>query len=94
MLDECMVLGQLSMRELFWPTIMRSLGASLSALAVLFSTEAVEATTSLAFVGNSYTFFNDLPTMFATLAALLPMPVNVTHRQATPEASRVRVLRA
>ena len=43
----------------------------------------------VAFIGNSYTFFNDLPTMFATLAALLPSPINVTHLQATPGGSSI-----
>tara|TARA_B110001452_G_C15147790_1_gene399547 strand:- start:168 stop:1007 length:840 start_codon:yes stop_codon:yes gene_type:complete len=41
----------------------------------------------VAWIGNSYTFFNDLPTMLATLAALAPTPINVSHLQVTPGGS-------
>ena len=38
----------------------------------------------VAWVGNSYTYFNDLPKMLATLAALAPEPIQVTHEEVTP----------
>jgi hypothetical protein len=41
----------------------------------------------VAFVGNSYTFFNDLPTVFASVSAALPNPVHIVHNQSTPGGS-------
>jgi len=38
----------------------------------------------VAFVGNSYTYFNDLPTVLATLAALTPARIDLRHSQVTP----------
>ena len=41
----------------------------------------------VAFVGNSYTYYNELPTMLATLAALTPARVNMHHASVTPGGS-------
>ena len=41
----------------------------------------------VAFVGNSYTYFNDLPTVLATLAALTPARIDLHHKQVTPGGS-------
>ena len=39
----------------------------------------------VAFVGNSYTYFNALPTVLATLAALTPARVKLRHDSVTPD---------
>ena len=39
----------------------------------------------VAFVGNSYTYFNGLPTVLATLAALTPARVKLGHASVTPD---------
>ena len=41
----------------------------------------------VAFVGNSYTYYNELPTMLATLASLTPARVNMHHASVTPGGS-------
>ena len=41
----------------------------------------------VAFVGNSLTYFNDLPSMFANVSAALPSPVAINHSQSTPGGS-------
>lgn len=41
----------------------------------------------VAFVGNSYTYFNDLPSMFASLSA--SAGINITHSQVTPGGSSI-----
>jgi hypothetical protein len=41
----------------------------------------------VAFLGNSYTYFNELPTVLATLAALTPAGVKLHHASVTPGGS-------
>ena len=43
----------------------------------------------VAFVGNSYTYFNDLPGTFTNLSAALHTPVVVEHQQVTPPGSSI-----
>ena len=41
----------------------------------------------VAFLGNSYTYFNELPTVLATLAALTPARIKLHHASVTPGGS-------
>lgn len=41
----------------------------------------------VAWIGNSYTFFNDLPNMFSDLSVAADPPINVIHDQNTPGGS-------
>ena len=43
----------------------------------------------VAFVGNSYTYFNDLPTMLATIAVAAKSPVRIIHDEVTPGGSSI-----